>query len=486
LSLSVGPNLNLSQMPGNQSEGTIAIDRTNPARLFAASNLELGGGLFAATSGDGGATWVPRLIANGSDGLPVACCDPQAAFDQFGNLFLTYVTQPRNNAVVALSTDGGQTFSAVLTDPHVDDQPSIATGPGDLPGTGSVWISYHGSATDSILATGARVTGLGQVGTFLTPELVPGSAGGNFGGIAVGPDGQVMVTYQTPTDGAGPSTIFANRNLGGLAGGFSRAFTVESTNMGGFTPIPAQPNRTIDAEANLAWDRSGGPHNGRAYLAFTDRAALGSDRTEVFLTFSDNNGRNWSTPVRVNDVGRNSHFLPALALDQSTGDVAVTWYDCRNDRPLGRGGWRGGVPRRGGGRGRRHGPGSGRAGRAPGRTLCGRSGAATPGRGRRGWLLGEPGPGRRGAGLIRVPARRSEGRARRLGRPDWYRRRAARGGVHPPLPGRRPSRSPRERFTVGWLRSFPSLDPLKGGESHEDQDGRVGKFTVYLEQTVGC
>jgi hypothetical protein len=331
LSLSVGANINLSKMPGNQSEGTITIDPSNPARLFVSSNLEFGNGLFAATSSDGGATWSSRVIANGSDGLPLACCDSRAAFDQFGNLFLTYVASSLTSAIVVMSTDGGQTFTTVLTDRHIDDQPNIATGPGDLPGSGSVWISGTESSSNAVTATGARVTGLGQVGTFLPSAVLPGSDGGDFGEIAVGPGGEVLVSYQSPSGDAGPSTIFINRNLGGLTGGFSRAFTVASTNVGGFTPIPAQLNRTIDAEGHVAWDRSGGPHNGRAYLVFTDRGSLSSDRTEIFLTFSDNNGRTWSTPVRVNDVGRNSKFLPAIAVDQSTGNVAITWYDCRND-----------------------------------------------------------------------------------------------------------------------------------------------------------
>jgi len=35
--------------------------------------------------------------------------------------------------------------------------------------------------------------------------------------------------------------------------------------------------------------------------------------------------------VRVNDdTGTNSQFLPHISLDQSSGNVAVTWYDCRN------------------------------------------------------------------------------------------------------------------------------------------------------------
>ncbi len=40
---------------------------------------------------------------------------------------------------------------------------------------------------------------------------------------------------------------------------------------------------------------------------------------------------------RVNDdQGTNSQVNPAIALDQSTGDVAISWYDARND--LGNGG----------------------------------------------------------------------------------------------------------------------------------------------------
>src|SRR4051794_12518800 len=48
--------VNVSRRPGQQSEGTIAIDPANPARVFAASN-ESGVSLFGAASADGGLTW---------------------------------------------------------------------------------------------------------------------------------------------------------------------------------------------------------------------------------------------------------------------------------------------------------------------------------------------------------------------------------------------------------------------------------------------
>ena len=53
----------------------------------------------------------------------------------------------------------------------------------------------------------------------------------------------------------------------------------------------------------------------------------------IDVRFSDDNGTTWSAPTRVNDdpLGNGkSQFLPAIAVDQVTGDVAVTWYDTRN------------------------------------------------------------------------------------------------------------------------------------------------------------
>ena len=37
--------------------------------------------------------------------------------------------------------------------------------------------------------------------------------------------------------------------------------------------------------------------------------------------------------MRVNDdIGTTSQFNPKIALDATTGKVAVAWYDCRNDK----------------------------------------------------------------------------------------------------------------------------------------------------------
>jgi len=140
-----------------------------------------------------------------------------------------------------------------------------------------------------------------------------------------------MVVYEIPSGGVGPATIFGNVNGGLGSPAFGSRFTIASTNVGGFDPIPPQPVRTIDAEAEPAWDRSGGAHNGRVYVVFTDAAAPRNGNTDIFVQFSDNNGATWSPRVRVDDdAGTNSQFLPWIAVDQTSGNVAVTWHDARN------------------------------------------------------------------------------------------------------------------------------------------------------------
>jgi hypothetical protein len=358
--------VNTDHLDGNQDEPTIAVDPTNLNRLFVAArntgNVVASnnnpGPIYASYSSDGGKTWKSRTIGTGTglggDGLPTSYGDPQAVFDQFGNLFLTYLgTVPVGDfrqftIELLVSTDGGRTFTA---QPRVDgpvgpgnggnggnlpvtpgvDQPSLAVGPGNAPGMGSVWLSWQ-NANDSISVRGAPVDGLGAVGTYTAIENLPGSAGGNFGSIAVGPNGQVVANYQVGPE-VGQSTIYGNLDADGLGPGqFGSRFTITTTNVGRFMPIPAQPNRQIDAEANLAWDQAG-KNKGRLYVAYTDAPTTTSTNTNIYVRYSDNNGDTWSDRVKVNDdTGTTtSHFLPSLALDPATGNLAVAWLDTRND-----------------------------------------------------------------------------------------------------------------------------------------------------------
>jgi hypothetical protein len=141
------------------------------------------------------------------------------------------------------------------------------------------------------------------------------------------------VTYQDPYGDQGPSTIYANVDADGLgAGGFGPRVTVSATNVGGFDFIPAQSERSIDAEAGVVWDATGGPFNNRIYLVYTDETVNENNDTDIFVRTSTDDGATWSARVRVNDdATTNSQFLPYVALDPTTGTVAVGFHDSRND-----------------------------------------------------------------------------------------------------------------------------------------------------------
>jgi hypothetical protein len=334
-------NLNVTAMPGNEAEDAIAVNPTNPSNVVAMSTLpDVPAGLAVGTSFNGGHTWTRRVIGAG-DALGEICCDQQLAWDRFGNLWMTYLLNTSGDVLIAISTDGGLTFRVagdIVTD---GDQPSIAVGPN------SVWVSFTRYPGKQVQASGAPVTGLGQFGSFTAPESVPspGSNGG-YGDTSVGPAGQVMVTYQNAQNGQGGADIYTAVDPDGLGpAGFNRAVLVAHSHVGGFDYIAAQPDRSIDAEANLAWDRSGGAHNGRVYLVWTQETPNESDNTDIELQHSDNDGATWSPAVRLNDDHTvNSQYNPAIALDQSTGNVALSWYDTRNDLGAGGSGDTNGIP----------------------------------------------------------------------------------------------------------------------------------------------
>jgi hypothetical protein len=162
----------------------------------------------------------------------------------------------------------------------------------------------------------------------------------------VGPNGQVLVTYQDAVNGQGGSHIYTALDPDGLGpAGFDTPRLLASSNVGGFDYIPAQANRSVDGEANLAWDRTGGAHTGRVYEIWTQENGSETDDMDIMLQYSDDNGTTWSPAVRLNDDNtRNSQFNPAIALDQTTGNVAVSWYDARNDQGTGGAGDTDGIP----------------------------------------------------------------------------------------------------------------------------------------------
>jgi hypothetical protein len=340
--------VNVSQRLGNESEEAIAVNPTNPNNIVIFTNIAEGvNGMFLAVSFNGGDTWSRRIVGEGNDVFGDTCCDPSLSFDEYGNLFMTYLYNRENRIPVVLSTDGGLTFSLIasIAKPaglagrdlggerrglfRYVDQPTITAA------QGQVWVVFN--AGGPIVATGAPVAGLGQVGDFIPVEVVPGTNNCTYGDVAIGPAGQVMLACNLTSTGQGGGKVFVNVDPDGLgpAGFGDRVFDF----------IAPQPDRSVDTEVGLAWARSGGAHNGRVYAVYTKEQQNESDNTDIYVCYSDDNGATWSAGVRVNDDNTtNSQFLPKISLDQTSGNIAVVWYDARNDLGAGGAGDTDGIP----------------------------------------------------------------------------------------------------------------------------------------------
>jgi hypothetical protein len=348
--------VNASRRPATQAEAAVAVNPLDPDDVVISSVTFGRPGLWLGVSHDGGTTFTSRFIAVGNR-LPVACCDPTMSWDENGNLFLAYLDHFDFGALpVAISTDGGDHWDllAVLHPPRPGDvtggpasgvrgsslreghggvfvdQPTVTSGPR------SVWLVWNSNGR--MQAAGARTFGLGDVARFRPVQNVPGSRGCSFGDVSVGPEGEVMqvCTRDVPAGGEFPTsaTIRLNLDPDGLGPlGFEPTAVLGPVGVAQFDAIRPQEDRTIDAETGLAWDRTEGPHHGRVYLVYTDEKPDESDDTDVWVRFSDDDGATWSDPVKVNDDGglRRSQFLPRIAIDRTSGTIAVGFHDARLD-----------------------------------------------------------------------------------------------------------------------------------------------------------
>ena len=338
--LTIGAPTNATAQVGNEDEAAIAVNPNNTQQVAVFTN-GVGGdaGLPLAISQDGGQTWTRSTFATGTgaggDGRPAACCDPTLSWDNHGNLFIGYLWRsppappgaPRSIELYVTS-DLGANFTNL--GPVDTDTGSAIDQPTVVAAANSVWVTWRDE--NGIAARGRSVTGALTFGAWGAEQDV--APNGNFGDIAIGPAGAVMVTYQTPAGDEGPSTIFVHTDADGLGPvGFGAAVTATTTNVGGFDFLPAQPGRSVDAEAGLAWDRSGGANNNRVYLVYTDETPAESNDFDIFVRWSNDDGATWpGGPVQVNDdAGTNSQMLPRIALDQTNGDIGVTFYDARGD-----------------------------------------------------------------------------------------------------------------------------------------------------------
>ena len=342
--LLVGPNVDVSNECGPQSETYITLNPARPKMLAGGSNEIFRLPMRGYFSADGGSTWggvdLP-LPAPKGNGLNFGS-DPTLAFDSSGNLFYGYIVVYFGNGnginatamAVARSTDGGRSypqftlFSLEGGSGHFNDKPMITADANPASRfRDSVYVAWD-AATGGSSGGGVRLARSTDHGATFTTVRVddPRGPGRAIGAIPfVGPNGEVYVAWNDYA----ANTIAFNRSMDGGAT-WGTPVVVAPKTLAFDIAIPAEFSRGALVYPACDTDRSAGPHRGRLYCSWMDLTSAG--HTDIFSSYSDDGGTAWSAAKAAADrlpkVDRFNHWM---SVDPITGDVNISFYDTRND-----------------------------------------------------------------------------------------------------------------------------------------------------------
>ena len=329
----------LSPAQGRFTEPAIAVNPANPEQVVAVYQVPV----HAAYSADSGRTWQASEGAEPKNYRVSG--DVSAAFDNQGHAFVCYIAfdklgtfnywahgATRNGIFVRRSLDGGKTWEAEhvpvaeqITEPRIpfEDKPYIVADNSKSRYAGNLYVGWtRWRLTDSQMVL-SRSTDDGK--TWSKPIEIdehPGlprddnGAAEGFAGV-VGPDGKLYAIWSQ-----GDEIMFATSHDGGET--FTHARTVLHT-----APIMFAVDAVERANGfpQIAVDQE----TKRLYVTWSDYR---NGDLDVFLATSDDGGRRWTAPLRVNnDPVHNGaeQFFQWMAVDPTDGSVNVLFYDRRGD-----------------------------------------------------------------------------------------------------------------------------------------------------------
>lgn len=332
---------------GNNSP-QLARDPTNRRFMVLANRRDAPRyGCALQVSGDGGASWVtaspvPKLPAGAA-----TCYAPEVAFDRRGRIYYLFVglAGPGNTPIgvyLTISSDRARTFSPprkLLGPQRFGVRMAIDQGQGTRGRIHLAWLEARsalplggfGPTPNPIMASfsddgGSRFSAPVQVSDPARARVVAPA-------LALGEDHRVHVGYydlgsdvrdyqglEGPAWEGDWSLVVSTSSDGGRS--FGRGSVVDA----GIVP----PERVLLIYTMPPAALAAGP-SGRVYAAWHDGR---NGDWDVFVRRSDDAGRTWSKPTRVNDdpKGDQRHqYLPRLAVAPD-GRLDVIFYDRRRDR----------------------------------------------------------------------------------------------------------------------------------------------------------
>ncbi|MBZ5706211.1 MAG: glycoside hydrolase [Acidobacteriia bacterium] len=317
-SITIGPNVNITNKSGAQSETSIAVDPTNSMHMLESVN-DLVNTATVYESFDGGATWAnSNLPTNGA-----FCYDTWDAFNANGDAFVSFECSDQR---IAFKLAGQSTWTATkLTNAGgfpdrdmvtVDNSPTS-------PFFGSVYIGYDDNGSNN--APFVLFSRDGKTNWTRSAQIANGNPtiGVN---VATGPDGTVYAAWE---DYSGKKLLTAKSTDGGATWGTTHTVTSYRLNTTTFfISIPPQNIRGI-LPYPMTTAAIKGPHAGRYFVSYADKDPVGNN-TNIYVRFSDDGGTTWSAETKVNDDTVNAyHFHHQIVV--SGGRVGVCFYDTRRD-----------------------------------------------------------------------------------------------------------------------------------------------------------
>jgi hypothetical protein len=320
-------------------EPFLAVSSRNPRTLLASTFAMYPEGPrpLLYVSHDGGARWSRVQLPKGKRSPWMTAGDPSVYFDAAGIAY--FAANNRDGLWVSTSTDDGRNWSLpreYKASQHLD-RPYLAFDRSNR-FKGRVYAGAYAAIhplTDGIL------NGLGvafsddTARTWTQTYLVSNMSGAertlSFTNMLAAPNGSLIAPFTTNMESTPEDSVEWGqwRALFSRDGG--KTFRVSSS----FAPFssPAKPPRSAGrfAAGSAAIDLSNSSYRGRAYVVYGGLSAS-QDRMDILVSWSDDDGERWSTPVMINDnVAPGDHVNPAIAVNNK-GVVAVTWNDRRRHR----------------------------------------------------------------------------------------------------------------------------------------------------------
>ncbi len=323
-----------------QSETTLAV--LGDTLIAGYNNSGPGGFSGLSRSTNLGASWTD-LGGLGQSGDPILAVHQASGTVYYAEL-ATFVGQGGDPGIgVAISTDGGQTFPALVSaSPTANgltgsqDKPSIAVDNTGGSRDGDIYVCWTRFFSGTSELRFSRSLDGGN--NYQDEQVLAASGTAPFGcSIGVGPGGEVHVVWADRA-GATQNDIRFRRSTDGV--NFDPATSISTGNRhpGTDTIVACDLNRpTLTGNIRMlhqAWiavDTTGGPFSGNIYVVWASDPVGTPDNSDVFFSRSTNGGGMWSPPLQLGaGGGATDQFEPFVAVG-GAGAVSVAWYDRRND-----------------------------------------------------------------------------------------------------------------------------------------------------------